>query len=189
MAGPSPGGSAAGLVAHPLLLYDGVCGLCNRLVGFILRRDPGGGFRFASLQSPLAGRILARHGADATDLDTVYVVVNCGQADEELLPRSDAVIFILGHLGAAEQRSAGQPGTAVPTQATPTSTTPTTPTQAKPTSGSLFWRFAGLLLQLVPRRVRDWGYRMVARKRYRIFGRYDACPVPSEKTRWRFLDH
>jgi predicted DCC family thiol-disulfide oxidoreductase YuxK len=39
---------------HPILLYDGVCGLCNRLVQFILRRDRSGVFRFASLQSPFA---------------------------------------------------------------------------------------------------------------------------------------
>ena len=36
---------------HPILLYDGVCGLCNRLVQFILRRDRTAIFRFASLQS------------------------------------------------------------------------------------------------------------------------------------------
>ncbi len=49
-------------MSHPILLYDGVCGLCNRLVQFILRRDPSGMFRFASLQSTLAAGILARHG-------------------------------------------------------------------------------------------------------------------------------
>ena len=173
MAGLSP--PAADSLAHPILLYDGVCGLCNWLVQFILRRDPGGLFRFASLQCALAGRILARHGADARDLDTVYVVVNCDQAEEELLPRSDAVIFILRHLGAAELRSARpglRPG----------------PTQATATSASAFWRGVGVLLQSVPRTVRDWGYVVVARNRYRVFGRYDTCPLPGEDTRGRFLD-
>ena len=47
---------------HPILLYDGVCRLCNRMNQFVLRRDPEGIFRFASLQSALAGRILARAG-------------------------------------------------------------------------------------------------------------------------------
>ena|SRR5579863_7866363 len=173
MAGLSP--PAADSVAHPILLYDGVCGLCNRLVQFILRRDPGGVFRFASLQSAMAGRILARHGADAGDLDTVYVVVNCDQAGEELLPRSDAVVFILRHLGAASPRSAGRANAPVPTQTTAT-------------PGSAFWRVSGFLLQGVPRTVRDWGYGVVARNRYRVFGRYDTCPVPSEDTRSRFLD-
>ena len=43
---------------HPVLLYDGVCGLCNRLVQFVLRHDRGGVFCFASLQSRLAADIL-----------------------------------------------------------------------------------------------------------------------------------
>jgi len=142
-------------MSHPILLYDGVCGLCNQLVRFVLRRDPAGVFRFAALQSPLAGRILARHGVDALDLDTLYVVVNAEQSDEILLPRSDAVIFILRRFEGAGRGS---------------------------------WRLAGFLLQLVPRAVRDWGYGVVARRRYRIFGRYDACPLPTEETRSRFLD-
>ena len=175
MEGLLPPASESG--AHPILLYDGVCGLCNRLVQFILRRDPAGVFRFASLQSPLAGRILARHRADAGDLDTVYVVVNCDQADEELLPRSDAVIFIVRHLGAASLRSAGRAKAPVPTHAT-----------ATPALGSAFWRWVGVLLQGVPRTVRDWGYGVVARHRYRMFGRYDTCPLPGEDTRGRFLD-
>ena len=161
--------------AHPILLYDGVCGLCNRLVQFVLRRDPGGVFRFASLQSSLGGRILERHGADPRDLDTLYVVVSYEMAGEFLLARSDAVIYILRRLAAAELRSArpgSRPG----------------PTQAAPTPGSRFWRVAGFLLQLVPRQLRDWGYGVVARNRYRIFGRYDSCPLPSEDTRSRFLD-
>jgi predicted DCC family thiol-disulfide oxidoreductase YuxK len=103
------------------------------------------------------------------------VVVRAGQADEELLPRSDAVIFVLRHLGAAELRSARpglRPG----------------PTQATATPGSAFWRGVGVLLQGVPRVVRDWGYGVVARNRYRVFGRFDTCPVPGEDTRGRFLD-
>jgi predicted DCC family thiol-disulfide oxidoreductase YuxK len=138
-----------------MLLYDGVCGLCNRLVQFVLRRDPGAEFRFAALQSTLAGRILARHGLDASDLDTLYVVVNAEQPNEILLPRSDGVIFILRQLGGAT---------------------------------SAFWRMTGFLLQPVPRAIRDWGYSVIARRRYRLFGRYDACPLPTEDTRSRFLD-
>jgi predicted DCC family thiol-disulfide oxidoreductase YuxK len=85
-------------MSHPILLYDGVCGLCNRFVQFTLRRDRNAIFRFASLQSPLAGRILARHSANASDLDTVYVVLNYGLPDEHLLSRSDAILFALSQL-------------------------------------------------------------------------------------------
>jgi predicted DCC family thiol-disulfide oxidoreductase YuxK len=82
----------------PVLLYDGVCGLCNRLVQFILHRDRNAIFRFAALQSSLAARILARHGASPADLDTVYVVLNHELPNESLLSRSDAVIFVLQQL-------------------------------------------------------------------------------------------
>ena len=167
---------------HPILLYDGVCGLCNRLVQFILRRDPDGLFRFAALQSELAGRILARHGVDAQDLDTVYVVVDYGLREEDLLARSDAVVFILRHLGAAELRSARPGLRPEPTQPKPT------PGPRQTTHRPTLWRLAGRLLQLLPRPVRDWGYRVIARNRYRIFGRHDTCPIPSAETRARFLD-
>jgi predicted DCC family thiol-disulfide oxidoreductase YuxK len=157
-------------MSHPILLYDGVCGLCNRLVRFVLRRDPAGVFRFASLQSAVAGKVLTRHGVAASELDTVYVVVDAQLPGERLLARSDAVIFILTQLGRAELRPAGQQRAAVPTQATAT-----------------IWRVGAVLLSILPRAIRDWGYGMIARNRYRMFGRYDTCPMPSEETRDRFL--
>ena len=91
---------------HPVLLYDGVCGLCNRMVQFVLRHDPGRVFRFASLQSALAARILARHGRDARDLDSVYVVVNYDAPGEALYARSDAVRFVFIQLGGIWRASA-----------------------------------------------------------------------------------
>jgi predicted DCC family thiol-disulfide oxidoreductase YuxK len=84
---------------NPILLYDGVCGLCNRFVQFILRRDRNAIFRFASLQGSVAARILARHGANPTDLDTVYVALNYDLPDEYILARSDAAGFVLNQLG------------------------------------------------------------------------------------------
>ena len=50
------------------------------------------------------------------------------------------------------------------------------------------WRVVGCFLRWLPRRVRDWCYGLVARNRYRVFGRYETCPVPSENVRARFLD-
>jgi predicted DCC family thiol-disulfide oxidoreductase YuxK len=141
---------------HPIILYDGGCGLCNRLNQFVMRRDGDDIFRFASLQSPLAARILARHGADPRDLDTVYVVLNPdlikeAQPDERLLPRSEAVIFVLKHLGG-------------------------------------IWKVLGSFFELLPRLLRDWGYRVVARNRYRIFGRFETCMLPSVRDRSKFID-
>ena len=151
MSGVSQTSFASDPAAHPILLYDGVCGLCNRLNQFVLRHDSAGFFRFASLQSPLAERILTRHGASARDLDTVYVVVNYNQPNESLSSRSDAVVFVSTHLGG-------------------------------------IWRPAGILISWLPRWFRDWAYRVVARNRYRVFGRYETCMLPRPETRSRFLD-
>ena len=46
------------------------------------------------------------------------------------------------------------------------------------------WRIAHFL----PKSVRNWGYRLISRNRYSWFGKYDTCPVPSEKDRERFID-
>lgn len=138
-------------MSHPILLYDGVCRLCNRMVQFSLQRDQDAVFRFASLQSALADRILVRHGANPTDLDTFYVVLNYNELDEALISRSDAALFVGKQLGG-------------------------------------IWRVAAVAISISPRFLRDWAYRVVARNRYRVFGRYDSCPLPSEATRNRFLD-
>lgn len=85
--------------ANLIILYDGVCGLCNRLVQFLLKRDKRGRLRFASLQSDFAAKVLTRHGIDPKDLDTVQVVINYDRTDEQIVNRSDAVLRATQELG------------------------------------------------------------------------------------------
>lgn len=85
--------------SHPIVLYDGVCGLCNRAVQFLLKRDRHDRFRFAALQSDFAANLLQRHGIDSTNLDTVYAVVDHGTPDEKLLAKGDAFLFFAKVLG------------------------------------------------------------------------------------------
>lgn len=59
---------------HALLLFDGVCNLCNTTVNFVIDRDPAGYFRFAALQSEAAAPHLARYGLDAAVLDSVVLI-------------------------------------------------------------------------------------------------------------------
>ena len=133
-----------------LLLYDGVCGLCDRLVQFVLRHDRADRFRFAALQSELAAGVLRGYGRNAADLDTVYVVARYGEPDAALLAKGRAVLFVLGALGG-------------------------------------IWRLASIL-RVLPTWLLDFGYDHIARRRYRWFGRYDACPLPTPATRAKFLD-
>jgi predicted DCC family thiol-disulfide oxidoreductase YuxK len=82
-----------------IVLYDGVCGLCNRAVQFLLKRDRHDRLQFASLQSDVAARVLQRHGMDSKSLDTVYAVLNYGEANETLLAKGDAFLFFAKVIG------------------------------------------------------------------------------------------
>lgn len=79
-----------------VVLFDGVCNLCNGSVQFIVRHDPAGRFRFASLQSEAGQALLLRHGMDPADLFSV-VLVEGGRA----YSRSDAALRIAGGLPGA----------------------------------------------------------------------------------------
>ena len=78
----------------PILFYDGVCGLCDRMVQFVLRHDRRRLFRFAALQSDVATQALGAFGRDPNDLDTVYVVDGEGQ----LRWKARAILYVLGQL-------------------------------------------------------------------------------------------
>lgn len=58
----------------PVVLYDGVCGLCDRSVQLILRNDRRGRFRFAALQSEPGAALLEKHGLPAGALDSIVLV-------------------------------------------------------------------------------------------------------------------
>ena len=89
-----------------VVLYDGVCGLCNRLVRFLIERDRRDRFRFASLQSAFAQDVLARHGKDSRDLDAMYLVLNHGRESEAVLPKGQAALRALWILGGFWKASA-----------------------------------------------------------------------------------
>ena len=60
--------------SHPVVLFDGVCNLCNATVNWIIARDRKGLFRFAALQSVAGERLQREHGLDPTALDTLVLV-------------------------------------------------------------------------------------------------------------------
>jgi predicted DCC family thiol-disulfide oxidoreductase YuxK len=136
--------------SNPIVLYDGVCGLCNRAVQFLLKRDRHDRLRFASLQSDFAGTLLNRHGVDHHDLDTVYVVLNSGEANEALLAKSDAFLLFTKEIGGV-------------------------------------WSIAGLA-KIIPRPIRNWLYDFVARHRYEVFGKYEACMLPDPRHKHKFIE-
>jgi len=73
-----------------VILYDGECGLCDRLVRWVLPRDRVGRFQFAALQSDWAQAALRRHALATTDFDTMVLI-----EDERVYLRSTAVLRVL----------------------------------------------------------------------------------------------
>lgn len=133
---------------HTLVLYDGVCALCNRLVRFLLRHDHGDEFRFAPLQSEFGRSLLRGYGKTPVDLDTVWVVAEYGGKSARPLTKSSAVLYVVAQLGGG-------------------------------------WRLSAVGW-IIPHVLRDALYDIVARRRYRWFGKYDACPLPAEEERKKF---
>jgi predicted DCC family thiol-disulfide oxidoreductase YuxK len=132
-----------------LLLYDGVCALCNGVVKFLMKRDRLDRFRFAPLQSELGREMLARFDIHSFP-DGVVLITEALTSAERIYRRSEAVQESLQRLDAP-------------------------------------WRQMGKALNLLPRFLREWSYGVIARYRYRLFGRYNACPVPSPEQRSRLL--
>lgn len=80
----------------PIVLFDGVCNLCNGSVQFLLKRDPEGRFRFASLQSDAGRSLMAKHGLDADRLSSVALI-----EDGRVWQESSAALRIARHLPGA----------------------------------------------------------------------------------------
>jgi predicted DCC family thiol-disulfide oxidoreductase YuxK len=76
-----------------VVLFDGVCNLCNGTVGFVMPRDPAGYFQFASLGSAPANRVLEAAHAEGPLPDSVVLV-----EDGRLFTRSDAALRIARRL-------------------------------------------------------------------------------------------
>ena len=86
-------------VNAPVLLYDGVCGFCNKTVQMILERDPAGTMRFAALQSDYGRAIVERH-TSLRGVDSVVFVENANGGDlERVFVRSDAALKVVAYLG------------------------------------------------------------------------------------------
>jgi predicted DCC family thiol-disulfide oxidoreductase YuxK len=132
-----------------VVLYDGVCGICNRSVQFVLRHDHKQKFRFAALQGVFAGQVLDTERARGPQ--TVYLLRRTPDGNNRLTAKSAAALEILDELGG-------------------------------------LWRFPAIVLRAVPRGLRECAYDLIARNRYRWFGRYDACPIPDPQVRSRFMD-
>lgn len=82
------------MIAEKIILFDGVCNLCNGVVNLLIRIDSKDKLRFASLQSTAGQRILKNFKLSDRELDTIYYL-----RGDILLQKSTAVLNILKDLG------------------------------------------------------------------------------------------
>jgi predicted DCC family thiol-disulfide oxidoreductase YuxK len=127
-----------------IILFDGVCNLCNGFVNFLIVRDRQNKFQFGSLQSPVVAELLKQHDFATDDLSTVILLEG-----DKLYYQSTAVLRILRQLGGA-------------------------------------WPLLYVFI-VVPKPLRDFFYNLVARNRYKLFGRQDACMIPTPELRAKFV--
>ena len=130
---------------HPVILFDGVCNLCNSSVQFVIRRDKKGSFRFASLQGRSGQQYLQQYHLPVDDFNSFVLIEN-----NKVYTRSTAALRVARQLGGG-------------------------------------WKLLyGFIV--IPRFIRDAVYNLVAKNRYRWFGKKEACMIPSPELKARFLD-
>ena len=80
---------------YPIILFDGVCNLCNSTVQFVLKRDPEGIFFFAPLQSQIGQDLIAAFGKSGTLPDSFVLITD----SEHLYIESEAALRVAQRLG------------------------------------------------------------------------------------------
>lgn len=126
--------SPESLKEHPIVFFDGICGLCNRSVDFIIKRDQNQIFRFSPLQGETAQKCLS-----AENLNNINNMVFIDQTGQ--YSKSSGAVCILQRLNGG-------------------------------------WSILGKLLWIVPKPIRDFGYIIIAKYRYQMFGKSEACRLP-----------
>ena len=126
-----------------MVLFDGVCSLCNASVDMIVRNENGNALKFASLQSDVGKEVIAKSGLENVPDSILFY------SEGTLYAESDAVLHVVRFLR-------------VPYK----------------------WL---VVFKIVPRLARDRMYRLIARNRYKWFGKRDTCRVPTELEREKIL--
>ena len=127
-----------------IVLFDGVCHLCDGAVRFILKREKSKDLYFAPLQSETGKDLLLKNGYPESYLEGLVLIENNRPYD-----RSSACLRIAGKL-------------------------------------KFPWNLLFLCL-VIPKPIRDVLYSIIARYRYRFFGKKEVCSIPGTEDRQRFL--
>ena len=82
------------VIDHPVILFDGVCNLCNSSVKFLIQIDKERKLRYAQLQSEIGEKLLDRFQLDKNRLESIVLI-----DDKHIFTKSTAILQIAKHLG------------------------------------------------------------------------------------------
>lgn len=128
-----------------ILLFDGVCNLCNNAVQFVIKHDKKAKIKFASLQSNFGQKILIDNNLPSDNLNSFVYLKN-----NRYYIKSTAALHLMKDLGSGWQ---------------------------------LLFGFI-----IIPQFIRDAVYSIVAKNRYKWFGKQDVCIMHSEFLKSRFIE-
>lgn len=86
------------VIGRDIVFFDGQCVLCNGVMKSVLQNDTDKHFLICAQQSEIGQRLLGRHDVDLSSLKTIYVIRNCGTANETILKRGSAVQYMMENL-------------------------------------------------------------------------------------------
>lgn len=127
-----------------ILLFDGICNLCNGSVQFIITRDVKEKFKFASLQSEKGQELLQKFNLPTNNFDSFVLV-----KDDKYYTKSTAALLVFSSFGG-------------------------------------LWSLLKILL-IFPAFIRNAVYTLVAKNRYKWFGKQESCWLPTPELKSRFL--
>ncbi|NNF81414.1 MAG: DUF393 domain-containing protein [Flavobacteriaceae bacterium] len=129
-----------------LILFDGICNLCNNSVNYIIRKDKRNRFVFAAIQSEIGGKIISELNIDTSKTDSIILLRN----ESEYYFKSTAALKIAKDL-------------------------------QFPTN-------LAIVFLVIPAFIRNWVYDIIARNRYKWYGKREACMIPTPELKAKFLE-
>lgn len=129
-----------------IIVFDGICSLCNKFVLFVVKRDYNDHFRFISLQNPnLSNYLNSSSKIDATVANSILLINHEGNVKI----KSEAIALIFCRLKG--------------------------------------FKVFTLIMNLFPNNIRNLVYSLVAKHRYKIFGKTDQCSIVKQKLNERLF--
>lgn len=129
-----------------VILFDGVCNLCNSSVNKVINYDKQNTFLFAALQSDAGREITKQLGINTTEVDSIILY----DSEMAYYVKSTAAIKVMNDLGG-------------------------------------FWKLTKVFW-IFPEGFRDWVYDIVAKNRYKWFGKQESCTLPTPELKAKFLN-